>query len=990
MSLSIRERLSPSRATGGAATVPLLVLFGLNMVDELDRSAFGILLPEIRDHFGLDNQGILGVIGLIGVIALAGQVLIGYYADRLSRVKMAVLGASVWALFTLLTGVATTVGMLVVVRSLTGFGKAVNDPTHNSLLADYYSPEVRTNVYGFHRAANSAGQFIGPLIGGGLGYLFGWRAPFFVFAIPTAILVLIALRHLKEPPRGRFEREAMGASDEVAGTEEVPPSMGEAWRICYQVKTLRRIWYSLPFFAVSLIGIGTLLALYYDDVFGLNEVQRGVVAAITEPFQLAGLLVGIPLATRMARRDPSLILKFVALADTIVAIMFVGLAFAPNIYVAVAFNIAASAIGAVLGPGITAALSLAIPPRARAIGFSIGALYILPGLAVLGIVGAVADETGVRAAVLMMVPIFLIGAFIIASAGSFVAADIHKVRTSAVAQAEVLAARRRGEAKLLLVKDLDVGYDNVQVLFNVNFEVDEGEIVALLGTNGAGKSTLLKAISGLVEPSAGAVVFDGRDGTYATPHEIAARGIIQVPGGKGVFPTLSVAENLKVAGWLFQRDQEYLQAAIAQVLEFFPVLQQRWDQPAGNLSGGEQQMLTLGMAFIAQPRLLMIDELSLGLAPVIVEQLLGIVRAIRDRGTTIIVVEQSVNVALTLAETAYFMEKGEIRFRGPTAELLERPDVLRSVFLEGAATATGVTGVSTNGTGNGNGRSRRHRSSAPSPEPTSAIEPILQVDGVGIAFGGIKAVHDVTFELGRSEILGIIGPNGAGKTTLFDLISGFLPPGSGRITLDGLDVTRLPPDARARLGLGRSFQDARLFPSLTVHKAIAVALERHLELRDFVAEALNLPAVADAERRINAKVVDLIDLMGLGAYADKFVSDLSTGTRRVVDLACVLAHEPAVLLFDEPSSGIAQRETEALGPLLLRIREQTGASLLVIEHDMPLITSISDRMLALDLGTVIAEGTPKEVVNHPRVVTSYLGTTDEVINRSGSAQRLGT
>ena len=149
---------------------------------------------------------------------------------------------------------------------------------------------------------------------------------------------------------------------------------------------------------------------------------------------------------------------------------------------------------------------------------------------------------------------------------------------------------------------------------------------------------------------------------------------MQVPGGKGVFPSLTVDENLRIAGWLFQRDTEYLEQATEEVLGFFPVLRERWDQPAGNLSGGEQQMLTLGQAFIAKPRLLMIDELSLGLAPIIVEQLLGIVRAIRERGTTVILVEQSVNVALTLAETAYFMEKGEIRFHGPTAELLERPE----------------------------------------------------------------------------------------------------------------------------------------------------------------------------------------------------------------------------------------------------------------------------------------------------------------------------
>ena len=128
------------------------------------------------------------------------------------------------------------------------------------------------------------------------------------------------------------------------------------------------------------------------------------------------------------------------------------------------------------------------------------------------------------------------------------------MRASTVAQAEVLAARRRGEVKLLLVKDLDVAYDGTQVLFGVNFEVDEGEIVALLGTNGAGKTTLLKAISGLVEADAGAVIFDGRDMTYAPPHEIAARGVVQVPGGKGAFPSLTVAENLRLAGWLYQRD----------------------------------------------------------------------------------------------------------------------------------------------------------------------------------------------------------------------------------------------------------------------------------------------------------------------------------------------------------------------------------------------------------------------------------------------------
>jgi branched-chain amino acid transport system ATP-binding protein len=453
---------------------------------------------------------------------------------------------------------------------------------------------------------------------------------------------------------------------------------------------------------------------------------------------------------------------------------------------------------------------------------------------------------------------------------------------------------------------------------------------------------------------------------------------VQVPGGKGVFPSLTVAENLKIAGWLYQRDKHYLDAATDQVLEFFPILKERWDQPAGNLSGGEQQMVTLAQAFIAKPRLLMIDELSLGLAPIIVEQLLEIVRAIRERGTTIILVEQSVNVALTIAHTAYFMEKGEIRFNGPTKELLARPDVLRSVFLEGASAGMGGPTATS-----ANGRAKK-------PVSVAIGEPILEVRGITKRYGGIEAVGDVTFSLGRGEILGIIGPNGAGKTTLFDLVSGFVTPDGGSVILDGFEVTDLPPDARARLGLGRSFQDARLFPALTVRDTIALALERHVEVRDPVAAALSLPVVADSEEKVRARVDELIEMMGVGAFADKFIGELSTGSRRIVDLACVLAHEPDVLLFDEPSSGIAQRETEALGPLLLRIREATGASLLVIEHDMPLITSISDRILALDLGRTVVDGTPDDVVNDPRVVASYLGGSDEVINRSGTTGNRST
>jgi len=330
-----------------------------------------------------------------------------------------------------------------------------------------------------------------------------------------------------------------------------------------------------------------------------------------------------------------------------------------------------------------------------------------------------------------------------------------------------------------------------------------------------------------------------------------------------------------------------------------------------------------------------------------------------------------VNVALTVAQRAYFMEKGEVRFSGPTAELLERGDILRAVFLEGAGAATG------------NGSTR---SSVPAVARTFDPDatPALQVEHVSRSFGGIRAVDDVTFQLAPREILGLIGPNGAGKTTIFDLVSGFLEPDDGRIVLNGKDVTSWSADRRARDGLGRSFQDARIFPSLSVAENLAVSLERHLEVRDHLADAVRAPMVMAQADDILFTVEQLIELMNLGAFRDKFVSELSTGSRRIVDLAMAIAHNPSVLILDEPSSGIAQRETEALGPLLHRIQHEIGCALLVIEHDMGLVTSISDRMLALELGGIIAEGSPDEVIRDPQVVESYLGGDLSTIQRSGT------
>ncbi len=955
---------------GGESAFPLVVLFGLNAVDELDRTAFGILLPDIRKEFGIDLKTALGLVALSSIAALLLQVPIAQYADRSKRIPLTIIGALVWALFSGMTGLATGVIVLTIARSGSSIGKAVVDPTHNSLLADYYPIESRSKVYSAHRAANAVGAFVGPLSAGLLAYAFGWRTPFFVFMVPTIIFAVIALR-MREPIRGRWERAATGASDEVVNTEEIPASFAESWRTIQKVDSLRRIWWSLPFLAVALIGFVTLASVLYEREFNLDERGRGFAAAIAEPFQLIGIVLGARIITRRYMADMGGLIRFLASIALVTSIAFVGFALAPNIAVAVAMNCIISASLATLGPGILVAFSLAIPARARATGFSAAALWVIPGLIVLPLIGWVADRFSVRIGMLVMVPLFIIGSLILRSVSTVIGGDIAQVWRATAARSEALYQRRHGEADLLLVRGVDAGYAGRQVLFGVSIDVKEGEIVALLGTNGAGKSTLLKAISGIVEADRGAVVLDGRDITHAPPNEIAVLGVSQMPGGAGVFGSLTIRENLQLAGWTQRRKPAEVAASTEEVLEMFPILRSRMDATAADMSGGQQQMLALGMAFIAKPRVLLIDELSLGLAPVVVGQMLPIIERLAADGVAIIMVEQSVNVALTVAQRAYFLERGTVRFSGPTAELLARPDLLRSVFLSHASVGDRMV--------------ERMR-------PTVAVDepPVLEVVEMVRSFGGIRAVDGVSFELAPGEILGVIGPNGAGKTTLFDLISGFTPTDSGRVILAGVDLSDASPAHRGAAGLGRSFQDAKLFPEITVAETLAIATERFVESRSMLAAALRLPQMFESEHAVAFRVDELLELMTLGQYRNTFIRELSTGTRRVVDLACQVAHRPTVILLDEPSSGIAQREVEALAPVLLRLRDEMGSSLIVIEHDMPLISSISDRLLALDQGAVVTTGPPATVLEHPAVVESYLGTSSAAISRSGTTNAATT
>ena len=241
-------------------------------------------------------------------------------------------------------------------------------------------------------------------------------------------------------------------------------------------------------------------------------------------------------------------------------------------------------------------------------------------------------------------------------------------------------------ADLLTCEQLEGGYGHLKILFGVDLEVREGEILALLGTNGAGKSTVLKVIAGVLRPTRGRITFAGADITGLKPADRVRRGLVLVPGGRGVFGSLTVRENLRLAGWLARRDGDraFIDATMEHIFELFPVLRERQRQKASLLSGGEQQMLTLAQALLCRPKLLMIDELSLGLAPVVVGRLLEVLRSLNASGVTVVLVEQSMNIASSAAPRAVFMEKGEVRFSGATTELATSGELVRSVFLGGA------------------------------------------------------------------------------------------------------------------------------------------------------------------------------------------------------------------------------------------------------------------------------------------------------------------
>jgi branched-chain amino acid transport system ATP-binding protein len=946
--------------------LPLVAVMGFSTFVQVNGLALFLLLPDIKDGYHLGLAFVTLVLAVRIQIGLATDVPVAVVANRGWRMHLTCAGMVAFVACSILCAVAGMIGGVILLDvAVVGVAAATGafTSTQNSLLADYYPAEIRARVYYAQRAAIVFGLSVTPLLVAWLKLYYSWQTIVWVLAAPVAIFIVIGLV-VGEPDPG----------DVDPGDE--PPTLPETARVVFANPSARRIYHSLPLFAAAVIGIEQFANLFYENVLHQDASQRHTILGAVQPFALIGLLVGMVVVQRMMVKNVARAVRAIALGATLAGVCLVALALAPDLGWAIGAHIAYALASSWLVAGVYTVISVLLPSRMLTLGFALSTVWFQFGVGVVAPAGlslavAVDGRWGFRAGMVVFAVLYLAGSLVLRSSAGSLDEDLARTRISALADEEGRLARAAGRTKLLMVRSLDAGYEGFQVLFGVDLDVDEGEIVALLGTNGAGKTTLLRAISGLTVPTAGEVLLDGRAITTWDPNRIVDHGVVQIPGGRGVFPTLTVAESLRVASWRYHGDDAAAAAALDEVLGYFPTLADRWDVHAGSLSGGEQQMLSLAQAFLARPRLLMIDELALGLAPIVVESLLEIVRTIHDRGTAVLLVEQSVNLALRLADRAVFMERGRIVDSQPVAELRDRDQLVRAVFLDGAAESlpSAAPGPTT-------GPARRTvRPLTADGGGAQAAGPVLAGTQLVKRFGGVVAVNRVDVELFDGEILGLIGPNGAGKTTVFELLSGHLPADGGAVSLFGQEVTDWPAQRRAAAGLARSFQSARLWPGLTVQESVNLAVSKCEPSPGVLASMLSLPQVSRAERRIASIGDGIIDSLGLAPYRDQLTSDLSTGTRRLVELAVMVALRPRVLLLDEPSAGISAAETDQLVPLLLATKERLGCSVMLIEHDITLMRQVADRIAALDAGEIVAVGPADEVLHHPRVIESYLGAT---------------
>jgi ABC-type branched-subunit amino acid transport system ATPase component/MFS family permease len=677
---------------------PLVAIGLLTVVDQFSGYAFAVLTPDISRALGISKGAIAGVLALKTLaIAIAPLPMAALAQRKARRAVLCIVTAMAWSVFAMATGFAVSVWGLVLVLIVDGLSTGSVIALHQPLLLDSYPPEARVRVLSGYQGFLALGRVVAPLLVALLSavVLLTWRGVFISLGAMSLCVSFVALR-LRDPGFGRWDTQQIrlavrehhgeGMGGVAVTDQDVSLRFFEVVRRIFLIPTMRRLLTVFAVFGVLLIPLETFLFFFLEERWGLGPGARGLFFAAVAAAAIGALFVFGRRGEARWRKDPGSLLR---LAGGLLAlgVAFLGLAgLSPWFWPMVGCVAATFALLAIVSACLqTAQLSL-VPAQMRPHANALAGIFVggVGGIAGALFLSGIDRRFGVAGSMVSLVVPGLIAAVILVTASKLVSKDLDRMIDEVIEDEEIRRITSGGgHLPMLACRNVDFSYGQLQVLFGVDFTVDDGEMVALLGVNGAGKSTLLKVISGIGLPSRGSVRFRGTDITFLDAERRLRLGITQVPGGRAVFGPMTVVENLRSFGYTLGRNRSALDGAIERCFDAFPRLAERRDQRATTLSGGEQQMLGLSKALILRPQLLLIDELSLGLAPVIVGQLLDMVRAINAEGTSVVLVEQSVNIALNLVDHAYFMEKGEIRFDGRAQDLLERDDLLRAVFLEG-------------------------------------------------------------------------------------------------------------------------------------------------------------------------------------------------------------------------------------------------------------------------------------------------------------------
>ena len=682
---------------------PIIALGLLYVADGFQTYAFTVLSPEISRSLGIAIGAIAAARSLQFLAnSVAPLPVAALTQHRARRALLCIATGLVWSVMTLFTGFVTSLLGLVGILCLDGLTTGSVVALHAPLIVDSYHPGARVRALSAYYAFGTFGNVLAPGLVGLLASIAGftWRGVFLCLGF-TSILMTLAALGLRDPGFGKWDTQQLRASvHEAHGEHAAAEGLKESdvalgfWEICRRVMlvpTNRRVFAGFAIVGILTVPLGTFVSFFLDQKWNLGPGGRGAFFAYYSAVGVLTLLIYGGRGEKHFRASPARVVRasgwLVAIAVALIAIGGVMPSFWPMI---TCFGLSGAAI-ALLNPLLIVALLSIVPanmrPHAQAL---VGIFQAVGGLAGALLLSGIDTQYGIVGTMIAIAIPGVLGALIISSAGRLIEGDLDRMIDEVLEDEEIRRIRSSGaHLPMLAARGIDFSYGQLQVLFDVDFSVDDGEMVALLGVNGAGKSTLLKVISGIGLPSKGSVRYRGQEITYLDAERRLRLGITQIPGGRAVFGPMTVVENLRSYGYTMANDRGAIDRAIETTFEAFPRLYERRSSLASTLSGGEQQMLGLSKALMLRPRLLLIDELSLGLAPVIVGQLLDMVRRINADGTAVVLVEQSVNIALNLVEHAYFMEKGEMRFDGRADELLARDDLLRAVFLQGAGASSG-------------------------------------------------------------------------------------------------------------------------------------------------------------------------------------------------------------------------------------------------------------------------------------------------------------